>query len=179
LTNDEARLSASEIIQYGSGLRPLVDRMILMRGVLDTDSPAGSGILFNAPGTGVAPLSRELFEPAGGNASYMTPPPEACNSACSYVFSGQYTFTGVGSAAPELAMVLVDVKQQVCQMVNALMDLGSTIPTGGALTVVTPFDGTNYGAATAVVLTTSARAICYRESTGAQRYIYVNIIRAR
>ena len=178
MTADEARLTADEIIQYGNSLRPIVDKMMLMNGVLDTDSPAGSGILFDVPGSGSPPLTRELFEPTGGNAPYMTPPPAACNSTCAYVFSGQYTLTGVG-ANPVLAMLLVNVPRQVCQMINSVMGLGSTIPTGGALATVAPFDGTNYGAATAITLATANRALCYQESSGAGRYIYVNVIRAR
>jgi len=180
LTTDQARLIASALIQYGDSLRPIVDKMLLMNGVLDTDSPVGSGILFDPPGSGTAPLTRELFEATGGNAPYITPPATACNSTCSYVFSGQYTLTGVGTGTnPDLSMLLVNVPQSVCQMINYLMGLGTTIPTGTALTTVTPFNGTNYGAATAVTLTTSSHAICYQESSGAQRYIYVNVIRAR
>jgi hypothetical protein len=180
MTAEQANLTASEIVQYGNSLRPIIDKMLLMNGVLDTDSPAGSGILFNLPGVDTTYPARELFEPTGGNAPYGTPSSQACNSTCAYVFSGQYTFTGVGSGTnPELAMLLVDIPKEVCQMVNVVLGLGTTIPTGGALTTVTPFNGTNYGAATAVSLTTSSYALCYQESSGAGRYIYVNIIRAR
>ena len=180
MSSEQARLNAAEIIQYGNSLRQIVDRMMLLGGVSDTDSPAGAGILFDAPGAGSTPLTRELFESTGGNAAYMAPPPGACNSTCAYVFSGQYTVTGVGSDAnPELTMLLVDVPQQVCQMVNTVLGLGSAIPTGTALTTVAPFNGTNYGAATAITLAGGQRALCYQEATGAGRYIYVNVIRAR
>jgi hypothetical protein len=182
LSAEQARLTASEIVEYGSSLRPIVDRMILMNGVLDTDSPAGSGILFDPPGAGVSPLTRELFDPTGGNAPYMTPPPNACNSTCAYVFTGQYTVTGAGSDLnPELSMLLVDVPRQVCQMVNVVLGLGTTIPTGDPLTSV-PFTGTNYiaaGGTDAITLSLSGRAECYQESGGAGRYIYINVIRAR
>ncbi len=181
LTQDEARVNATEMIQYGNSLRPLIDKMLLMGGVLDTDTPSGSGILFDPPGAGVAPLTRELFDAAGGNAPYMTPPPAACLSTCAYVFSGQYTMTGAESDSnPELALLLVNVSQPVCQMINVVLGLGSTIPTGSPLTVVTPFNGTNYGAATAVTLAAnSSRALCYQETGAGGRYIYVNVIRAR
>jgi hypothetical protein len=77
-------------------------------------------------------------------------------------------------------MILVNIPQKVCQMVDTLLGLGSSIPTGTALTTVAPFDGTNYGAATAITLSSYApHAVCYQESSGAARYIYVNIIRAR
>lgn len=180
LTADQARLTASALIQYGDSLRPLADKMLLMNGLSDTDNGSGSGLLYDAPGSGVAPLTRELFDPTGGNAPYITPPPQACNSTCAFVFSGQYTLSGVGSGSkPDLVMLLVDIPQSVCQEVNDTVGLGTTIPTGGALMTVAPFNGTNYGAATAVTLTTSSHALCYQEATGAHRYIYVNVIRAR
>jgi hypothetical protein len=180
LTDEKARLVASDILQYGNGLRPIIDRMMLMGGVLDTDSPAGSGILFNVPGSGSAPLTRELFDATGGNAPYLKPPQEACLSTCTYAFSGQYTMTGLGdNAKPELVMLLVDIPQTVCKMINNVLGQGSTIPTGTALTTLAPFDGTNYGAATAITLAGGYHALCYKESTGAGRYIYVNVVRRR
>jgi hypothetical protein len=180
LTEDQARLTATAIIDHGTSLRPVVDRMLLIGGVLDTNSPAGSGILFDAPGAGVAPLTREVFESTGGGAAYPLPPPEACVATCSYTFTGQYTMTDAGTSSPELAMLLINIPQKVCQMLNVVLGLGTTIPTGDPLTTVAAFDGTNYGAATAITLASySPRAVCYQESGGAARYIYVNIIRAR
>ncbi|MBU6475529.1 MAG: hypothetical protein KGL10_08260 [Alphaproteobacteria bacterium] len=182
LTADEARATAIEVIQYGDSLRPKIDKLMLFNSVSDTDSPAGSGILFDPPGAGTAPLTRELFDPSGGHASYETPPTAACLSACSYVFTGQITMTGAGSDTnPELSMILVDVPEEVCAQINSVLGYGTAIPTGGALATVTPFNGTNYGAATAVTLSPGAgvRELCYQESGGAGRYIYVNVVRAR
>ena len=121
-----------------------------------------------------------MFDPNGGNAPYITPPAQACNSTCSYVFTGQYTFTGVGGGVnPELSMVLVNIPETVCQQINIIAGVGSTIPTGGALTSAVAFTGSNYGAAPAIALATAARALCYQESVAPSRYIYVNVIRAR
>ncbi len=100
-----------------------------------------------------------------------------------YVFSGQYTLTGLGSDTnPELSLLLVDVPQKVCQMVNVVLGLGPSIPVGDPLTVVAPFTGNNYGAVsgTPIILAVSGiHALCYQESSGLGRYIYVNAIRAR
>ncbi len=182
LSADQARTVAMDMIQYGDSLRPIIDRMMLLGGVSDTDSPAGSGILFDPPGAGTPPLTRELFDPSGGNATYETPPAAACLSTCSYVFTGQITVTGAGSDTnPELSMILVDIPEEVCAQINSVLGYGTAIPSGGALSTVTPFDGTNYGAATAVTLSpgTGVRELCYQESSGAGRYIYVNVVRAR
>lgn len=182
LAGDQARLTADEIIEYGSGLRPVADRMLLA-GLSDNNSPAGTGLFYDNPtGTEATVAGHELFDPAGGNVPYMTPPTQACNSTCAYTFTGQITVTGVGSGTqPDLSMVLVDVPQAVCQAIDVISGIGQTIPTGAALTTVTAFDGSTYGAATAVTLTTNpvTHAFCYQESTGGKRYIYVNVIRAR
>lgn len=180
LTTEKARLAASDVIQYGSSLRPIIDRMLLLNGVQDTDNPVGAGLLFSAPDAFTAPNKRELFAADGGQASYMTPPPEACLDTCAYAFTGQYTVTGLGDdAKPELSMILVNVPKKVCEMINVVAGLGSSIPTGGELATVAPFNGTNYGAAPAVTLAGGNRTFCYQESAGAGRYIYVNVLRAR
>jgi hypothetical protein len=179
LTTQQARLIGDELIEYGSSLRPIADRMLLS-GLSDNNTPSGTGLFYDAPSAETQPAVQELFDINGGNAPYITPPAQACNSTCAYVFSGQYTFTGVGSGAnPELSMLLVDIPQTLCQAINIISGLGSTIPTGGALSSAVAFTGSNYGAAPAISLATSARALCYQESSGSHRYIYVNVIRAR
>ncbi len=193
-TQEQARLSAVELLQYGNGLRPIVDRMLLLGGVSDTNT-SGNGILFSASGANAAygavgaQPTTEIFNSSGGNAVYMTPSPATCLSTCSYEFSGQYTVTGVGSdSKSELVMLVVDIPQNICEKANSLLSLGwAGVPAGGALTL-TRFNGTNYGdlgGANPITLTGGAnefvgkRAFCYRESAGAQRYIYLHVIRAR
>lgn len=177
LTADQARLIADELVEYGGGLRPIADRMLL-NGLSDNNTPAGTGLFYDAPTAETQPAGQELFDPNGGNAPYMTPPAQACNSTCSYVFTGQYTFTGIG-ANPELSMILVDIPQTVCQAINIISGLGATIPMGGALISAVAFTGSNYGASPAISLATSAHALCYQENIAPNRYIYVNVIRAR
>jgi hypothetical protein len=184
LTSEEANIIASEIVQYGDSLRPIIDKMLLLNGVLDTDSPAGSGILFDAPGSGVSPLTRELFDPTGGNAPYTPPPPQACLSTCAYTFTGQILVTGVGSGTNyDLSMILASVPLQVCQMINVVLGLGtpaSTPPTDAALATI-PFNGTNYGTSGITLAgagITGNHAFCYQEASGGP-YIYVNVIRSR
>lgn len=181
LQTEKARLAASDMVTYGNSLRPVISRMLLLDGVKDTNSPAGSGIFFSPPSSPVAPHKREVFATDGGKAAYIDPPPEACLSTCAYAFTGQITVTGAGDdAAPELSMILVDIPEKVCGMINRIADVGDTIPSGDPLTTVTAFNGTNYGAATAVTLDAGGhRALCYHESGGDGRYIYVNVVHAR
>ena len=190
-TEEQARLTATELVQYGNGLRPIIDRMMLLDNVSDINT-SGTGILFSATGAdalyGVpgAQAETELFHVAGGKALYQTPPPNACISSCAYEFSGQYTVTGVGSnSKPELVMLVIDIKQTVCEKVNNLLNTGwSTTPAGADLTL-TRFSGSNYGGANAITLTGGAsefvnkKAFCYRETGGSQRYIYLHVVRTR
>ncbi len=191
-TEEQARLTATELIQHGNTLRPIIDRMMLLNNVLDTNT-SGTGILFAATGANAAygvpgaQAETELFHAYGGKAPYQKPPSNACvSSSCAYEFSGQYTVTGVkNNSNPELVMLVIDIKQAVCEKINNLLNTGwASIPTDGDLTL-TRFSGSNYGGANAVTLTGGAnefvnkRTFCYRESGGSQRYIYLNVVRAR
>jgi hypothetical protein len=172
-TQEQARLFATDTIQYANSLRPVIDKMLLIGGVSDTNT-SGNGLLFAAAGAH-----------ADGKTSYLAPPAGACLGACAYEFSGQYTVTGVGSnSRPELAMLLINVTKDFCEKANQVLNLGwSSVPAGGTLTL-TRFNGTNYGV-NPVTLTGGAnefvgkRAFCYRESGGGQRYIYLHVLRGR
>jgi hypothetical protein len=183
-TQEQARLTASEVIQYGNGLRPIIDRMMLLGGVTDTTvnfAASGANASYGTAGTNP---TKEVFNLSGGGVPYTKPPTAACLSTCAYEFSGQYTVSGLGSASPELAMLVIDIPKAVCDKINTVLNFSwASAPTGGALTLAR-FDGTNYGTS-GVTLTGGSnelvgqRAFCYRESGGAQRYIYVHVIRSR
>jgi len=190
-SSEEARLMASEIVGYGNGLRPGIDRLLLLGGASDKND-TGKGILFShasanaAYGTPGTQPKTEVFHSSGGKLTYQTPPAAACLSACSYEFSGQYNVPGVGlGSKSELVMLVVDITKAVCEKANIINSLSwASVPTEAALTL-TRFDGVNYGdsgGANAITLSgtfSGLRGFCYRESSGGQRYIYVHVIRAR
>ncbi|MBI3440548.1 MAG: hypothetical protein HY052_01885 [Proteobacteria bacterium] len=183
---EQARLQADEMIEYGNGLRVLIDRMLTLGGAEDTNiwfAATGADAAYGAVG---AHASAEVFNAAGGAATYQVTPAHACLSDCAYEFSGQYTLTGIGTDSPELVMLVIDVNPAVCQKINDLLEMGwSTIPTGGALTALARFNGSTYGGAAAITLTGGANefvgknAFCYAESGGAGRNIYLQVLRAR
>lgn len=188
-TIEQKRFHAEEMLQFGNGLRQVIDHMIIMEGVSDTNT-AANGILFAATGAdasygvvGAQPKT-EVFHSSGGKATYISPETTACSSACAYEFTGQATVTDVGSASPELAMVVLNVDSVVCNLINQVAKNGlTTIPTAGEMTLAR-FDGTNYGT-NPITFTGGAsefvglRSFCYRESAGAQRYIFVHVLRSR
>lgn len=193
-SQEQARLDASEMISYGTAIRPVIDRMILLSGASDINT-SGTGILFAAPnahadyGTAGTQPTTEVFHASGGKLTYQAPPQSACVSACAYEFTGQYTVTGVGdNGKSELAMVVPNLTQTTCEKVNSLQNLGwASVPTGGVLALAR-FDGTNYGdngGPDPVTLTGAGnafvgkRTFCYRESGGGQRYILLMVVRGR
>lgn len=194
LTGEEGRLKASEMLQYGNSLRVVVDKMISLQNVEETNT-GGRGILFSASGADAAygvPETQprtELFSASGGGAVYARVPDGACSSACAYEFTGQFNILGVGSASKyELAMVVLDVDPVICKQINKIQNTGwSSIPTEDEVTL-TRFSGTNYGdtgGGNSVSLTgagnimSGLRSFCYQESAGSGRNVFVHVLRAR
>lgn len=193
---EQSRLQANEMIEYGSSLRDIIEKMILLGRASDTNA-GGKGILFSSPdadpayGVPNVQPATEIFNAAGGKAFYQKPSPELCKTpGCVYEFTGQYTVTGVlNDAKSELSMIVADINPIVCQMVNDLLSHGwATIPTGPVLTAVTRFDGLNYGdlgGANPLTLTGASnefvgkRTLCYQEDAGLGRYIFLYVLRSR
>ncbi len=184
-TQEQSRLAAAEMIQYGNGLRIIMDKMMLMGGASDTN------IFFAATGAhadyGVvgAQAATEIFHPSGGGAVYQAPPPEACLVVpCAYEFTGQYRINDVGNNFDkrELTMFVRNIPKSVCKGVNKILQPGWTgIPNGGsgALALVR-FTG-SYTAGSTLSLSaslTGKRAFCFFEdsTTG---YVYLHVLRAR
>lgn len=193
IATEEARLNAGEMIQYGDSLRLIIDKMMTVNNVLESNS-SGNGILFSADEAHAAygapgdQPTTELFNKNGGGAPYKTPPQDACASGCSYEFTGQIRVTDVNTAKYELSMVVAGLTQEACELINAIQKNGwSSVPTGGALTLLR-FDGTNYGdtgGGNAFSLTGAGnefvglKSFCYQESGGGQRYIFVHVLHGR
>jgi hypothetical protein len=191
-TAEEAMLSATEMIQHGDSLRVIIDKMISVDGVEDTNANS-NGLLFAHANANVAygnvatQPTTQVFGVSGGGINYIAPPPLACGSPCgAYEFTGQITVQDVETTAPDLAMVLTGIEINICEQVNQLQKTGLTsIPTEDPLTL-TRFTGT-YGGAQAITLSGAGnvlagkRSFCYKESGGggSNRYIFVHVLRGR
>jgi len=183
-TREQARLASTEMVQFGDAVRTTVDKMLALGTATDTSATlfaaTGANAGYGAPGTNP---SSEVFNTGGGGLSYASPPANACAPAspCVYDFTGQIAVTGVG-ATWTIAMIVLNVDPTVCAQINSNQQTGlSTIPTGAAIATQTRFNGANYGTngITLAAGMSSLRSFCYRESSGAQRYIFVHVIRAR
>lgn len=185
-TVQQASLNADDLIEYGNGLRLPINRMLQLGGVTDTNiwfAATGADPAYGAVG---ANPTAEVFNASGGTATYQTPPAAACKSTCVYDFTGQYSITGVGTSAPELVMLAIDIDATVCQKVNDLLKTGwTTVPVDATLTSLVRFNGSTYGSSPAITLTGASnefvgkQSFCYRETGGSQRYIYLHVIRVR
>lgn len=183
---EQARLYAEEIIGFANGLRIPIDRMTYLGGATDTNiwfAATGANAGYGVVG---AHTATEVFHPSGGGATYQKPTASACVSTCAYEFTGQYTVTDIGSSAPELSMLVIDVKKAVCEKINTILNPSWTsIPTEDTLATFAPFDGSTYGAATAITMTGASnefvgkKNFCYQESGGAERYIFLHVLRVR
>ncbi len=184
----QARIDAAEIMQYGTNLGLIAEKMMTVGGVDDSNT-GGNGILFAAPtahadyGTPGTQPRTEIFNKAGGDATYMKPPALACSSTCTYDFTGQIIVEGMkDDTKHELAMVVAGVLPEVCTQINNIWQHGfASVPTEDPL-VLERFDGTNYGGASPITIGTPferMKGFCYRENAGGQRYIYVHVLKRR
>jgi hypothetical protein len=184
LTSEQARLAATEMLQYGDTLRTMIDKMISVSSVQET-APTLFASTANANYGTPTTATDEVFNPSGGKVPYLDPPSGACLpvSPCLYNYTGQVTVTGIGSdSSPDLAMVVFKVDPNVCQQVNLLSSNGLTSPpVTTAFPALTYFVGA-YGGVNALTLAgavSGLKAFCYQEATGAQRYVLVYVLRAR
>lgn len=190
-SQEEARILAAEMIQYGDAVRNAVSKLTLVGGARFSGSSDTSPSFYT---TGVStdyqtagPARFEVFSKDGGAISYQTPPEDACVSACAYDFAGGFLIPAVGSdTADDLAMVVQDVDPLVCKRINDVQKTGWTsIPTFTPFQLEA-FSGVNFCDVGGCgfpqnfgVTFTGKRSFCYQENASGERYIFVHVLRAR
>ena len=190
LSSEQAVLNATEIISYGSTLKDKIEQLALLEGISDINT-GGNGVLFShskadtAYGTPDTQPATEIFNPLGGQITYKLPRLKICLGTCAYEFSGQYAISGIGSSKPELAMLLIDIDENLCKALNKTLGNGWTaVPQEDTLIALTRFNGINYSG-TPIAITGASneflgkKSFCYQESGGGKRYIYVHVLRQR
>lgn len=153
-TNDELRrLQAAEILQFGRSLRSAVQSMEI-DGATDTEISFETAAVAGYANGSCIGNSCRIFNPSGGGMNYsepvaadwLDPSQSAGANFGQWVFSGSNAVTGIGTAAPELLVMLPWVTQTLCVEINDL--LGVTNPGGvppqdsGDADVSTRFTGT-------------------------------------
>lgn len=159
-TNAELRqVQASEILQYARALQTAV-RAMKINGIEDAafsfETPALGGYNYASCGDAC-----KVFAGDGGGMSYAAPiaadwldsGQSAGANYGAWVFSGNNDVVNVGTAAPDLLLILPWVRRDICLTVNTM--LGITNPGGeppadnGNADISTKFQGT-YAAAQSI-----------------------------
>ena len=192
-TKEKARVIATEMIQYGDAVGSTVNKLLLVGGAKFTGSSDTSPSFYT---TGVStdyqtggPANFEVFSMSGGGLAHQDPPQGACLSSCAYDFTAGVYLKGIGDdGKDDLAMVVRDVDPQVCTMINEVQKNGwSSTPSGDQFPLEV-FSGINFcdvgGCGETHYFTGDAafdrkKSFCYQEAGGAQRYVFVHVVRSR
>lgn len=139
-----AYLRSSEIVQYGGMIQSAITRLKLANGCLDTqisfENPRDPGMYVNP--SAPANKSCHVFDPAGGNVPWKTPPSGFANtgaerSTINYFFTGGGCVAGLGTGSDstcwnngtnddtELIMMVNYVSDENCRAYNATIKAGT------------------------------------------------------
>lgn len=165
---EQALISASQVTQYGAGLRTTITRMI----ITGTDA-------YNLDFTTTSGASNEVFDAAGGGAVEQDPPSTAGGSAAydylvpTTATSGFY-IDGVGTDAADVILIAEDISVAVCTAINR--GLGVTPEEPAVEDTEVDFDtaGVKAGATTFEAYDGEAFA-CVRNATG-NPYVYYHAL---
>lgn len=202
LTDDRAKLAATEIISYGDTLAKAVGQMRL-RGIkpyqlsfAHNDAHAGYGTYDDRPRT-------EVFNPQGGGVIYHQPPILAGTGApLVYEFVGAFAVEGIGqsdctppaqpaSDCSELLVVVTNLHETTCRMINKLLSIHEpheTLPEDDETPNTPRFVGNDSGAPdpftyTSTIAEDNASAILRQRSAGCYKngtnYIFYQVLLSR
>lgn len=118
---ERGRIAASEIMRYAKGIEQAVTRMRL-DGTPENDvSFEVSGMPGYANPNCAGDSSCLVFDRGGGQ-SYKAPS-SAINDGTNWIVTGNNDVTGVGTAAPDLVLILPNVAGGTCTQINRMLDV--------------------------------------------------------
>ncbi len=178
LTDQQARLAAQEIIEYGNIVSGAVQKLKL-RGCRDTQISFENNIETGyANATAPTDNSCHVFNNAGGAINYN-------NALGSWLITGHLKIQNVGGSTTNLNIILPSVQQSVCEQIN--IALSQTAPTviDGYSGTVSKFDGgvSSYTAAASPLIGDTATdyagktSFCFQKSSGNFEFIQVLLSR--
>lgn len=174
LTDEQAKLSAQEIIEYGNTVASAVQKLKL-RGCSDTQISFENAVItgysnVNAP----TDKSCHVFDVNGGNINF----PSFNNNIYDLALpnftprvsiNGDNRVTNIGSSKSELIFFTSDIKQNICRGINNILHSNETPFTGTDITAGgTKFTGTYYVSPAVICPSTPATKLsgCCYESIG-------------
>lgn len=136
LSEDQARLAATEIVEYGNIIASAVAQTRL-RGYSDTQISFENGVVGGYTNANCGDEICQIFHPSGGGVSYMAPQAEwldGVNTAA--VRYGELYFHAaahavhMGTSDDDLILFIPYLNQQVCIAINTLLGI---VPTTDAV----------------------------------------------
>lgn len=169
------RIAASEIMRFSKGVEQAITNM-RMRGISE------NRISFETPDMAVYANGRcsgddscLVFHPNGGNIGYVAPG-GSINDGTDWIFTGHNNVEGVGTAAPDLVMILPNIHDGICSQLNRMLDV-SPANTDGTIDF-TLYTG-NFSAAETIQHMSGARAGCQDNEGEDYDKIFYQVLIAR
>lgn len=179
MTQDQQRLLAAELINYGDTLAKAATQLRLRGTAFNQLSLASAG-LPAAYGTPGANPGNEIFNAQGGGVQYRKPPANALTAPANYVFTAGNGVAQVGSdcanaSCSDLIAVAGPLVPAICTSIDSQLSILGSIPAVAAADVTTPFAGTasytaTIGAGAGDAALAGRTAGCF--SLGGQDYFY-------
>lgn len=115
LSKRQSELYAGEILDYARVVRQKVQELRISNGCSDTDISFENNIV--AGYTNGTNTDCQVFSPDGGGLAFLSPS-EDVNDGSAWLFNGDNNVVDVGTAAPELVMILPNLDSDICTEIN-------------------------------------------------------------
>lgn len=166
---EQQRIKASEVLRYSKSIESGIEQLRL-RGVSENDislwhdsngdyTEDGSDAYYNANCT---TTDCKLFNADGAGLVYASPP-SGVNDASEWVFTATNDVADIGTAAPELLIILPNITTGLCAEINRLT--GASYAGTETDVDFTPFTGT-YTATESIDLASGQEAGCINYDNG-------------
>lgn len=182
VSSQQASILAREVIGYADQIDQAVNAL-MAQGVAETDICFYTGA--NNAAYNHAGCANDLNKVFGAKGMPYQAPPQG-SSASEWYFTGRSIVTGVGTDAPELIVLLMNIPQGLCTAINDSLNRNfATIETGvGSFNTSPRFDGTytvgsgqNEDISSAAALQ-GKTSYCFQESGNGQ-YHFMRVLHAR
>ncbi len=132
MSNDQAKLAATEIISHSDTIAAAVQKLRL-RGCTETQLSAKHAVEFSWAGytNASSPSDKScwIYDVAGANAIPQKAPGSWFDSAVTadkyWAYTPEMAITGLGSTAPELVFALSGLKKEICIKINDNLGVGA------------------------------------------------------
>ena len=115
ISEERAKVLAADILNYGRAIKQAVQN-VRISGECDPEDIRFINNVTTGYGTSVR-AECDVFDPAGGDANYVVPSDDL-GTGTEWLLIGSNIVDGVGTAAPDLIMILQNINLAVCNAVN-------------------------------------------------------------